>query len=119
MNSKGFTLIEILSVLVILGILIALVVPRFITMDKSAELIGLIKGQQELNNRENLIWSKHKISINDYSDEELDLLIKSEMDLTLGNKYIWNGEVLSFGSISMTLKRIPATNKHPAIWEKI
>jgi prepilin-type N-terminal cleavage/methylation domain-containing protein len=118
MNSKGFTLIEILAVIIILGILASVAIPRLIGMDKSAELIALKSGVKEINNRESLTWGKFKISSNDFSDESINIAIVDEMDLTLTEKYVWNGNILSFGGASISLKRIPATNKHPAKWEK-
>jgi len=36
-NNKGFTLIELISVMLILGILAVIVVPKFIDFDKSSE----------------------------------------------------------------------------------
>ena len=118
MNQRGFTLIEILAVLIILGIIVAFGIPRFLTLDKTAELQKLQAGIVELNSRENLLWCKHKISSTSYNNEELDAAILSELDKTLHEKYKWNGNTLTFGSISVLLERIPATNSNHAIWRK-
>lgn len=36
-NNKGFTLIELMAVLIILGVIVGIAVPRLISFDKSAE----------------------------------------------------------------------------------
>jgi len=38
-NKKGFTLIELIAVLIILSVMFAIIVPRFISFDKNAEQI--------------------------------------------------------------------------------
>lgn len=116
MNQRGFTLIELLAVMIIIGVLIALVVPIFIKVDERAELQGLDMGVKALNDEEKLLWSKYKLSSHSYTDEELDAAIFGEMDISLNRKYTWNGDILTFGSASVTLERIPATNQAPAEW---
>lgn len=116
MNNKGFTLLEIIAVMVILGILAIIAVPRFVQVDYRAELQGLDMGVNELNNQEKLLWSKYKLSSQSYTDEELDAVIFAEMDISLNRKYTWNGNTLTFGNASVTLERIPATNQVPAKW---
>ena len=37
LNNKGFTLIEIMAVLIILGVILGIAVPKFISFDKTAE----------------------------------------------------------------------------------
>lgn len=38
-NKKGFTLIELIAVLIILSVMFAIIVPKFISFDKNAEQI--------------------------------------------------------------------------------
>jgi len=38
-NNKGFTLIELIAVLIILSVMFAIIVPKFISFDKNAEEI--------------------------------------------------------------------------------
>ena len=61
-NQDGFTLLEIISVLVILGMLAAIAVPKFIDLDANAKDLAIDSGISELNGRESLVWSDIKIS---------------------------------------------------------
>jgi prepilin-type N-terminal cleavage/methylation domain-containing protein len=117
-NEKGFTLIELISVMIVLGVLAVAFLPKVINMDKTAQIQALDRGIQELNQREKLVWSKIKISDDSYSDKELDEVIITQMDRNLSDGYQWKGEVLYFKSSSLTLERIPATNRIPAIWRE-
>lgn len=117
-NQKGFTLIEIMAVMIILGILVTFGVTKFIRIDHTAELRGLEIGLRELNTREKLVWTNLKISSTYYNEEEIDTAIIEEVDLNMTD-YKWNGNVLSLGSASLTLERIPATTKHPGEWRKL
>jgi len=57
-NQKGFTLIEIIAVLVILGILAAVAVPKFFDMQRSAEEKSLDVALNDMKSRAVTAFSK-------------------------------------------------------------
>ena len=118
MNNKGFSLVEVIAVMIIMSVLAVAVVPKLIKVDKSAELHGLKAGVQEINAREKLTWSKKKIGNDSYSDTELDEIIKLEIDRNISYRYTWSGDTLTFCGVSVNLERIPATNKKPAYYKE-
>jgi prepilin-type N-terminal cleavage/methylation domain-containing protein len=63
-GEKGFTLIEIIAVLVILSVLASVAIPRYISLDESARQRAIDAGIAELNGRETLTWSNIKIFSN-------------------------------------------------------
>jgi len=66
-DRKGFTLLEIIAVLIILGVLIAVAVPRYFAIPQDAAEAALKTAVSELNARENLAWGKWKADRIEYT----------------------------------------------------
>jgi len=60
-NQKGFTLIEIIAVLVILGILAAIAIPKYLDMRREAVVKAAAGARMELNARERLVLAQWKL----------------------------------------------------------
>jgi prepilin-type N-terminal cleavage/methylation domain-containing protein len=65
-NQKGFTLIEIITVLIILTFLIVVAIPRYFGLPEDAAESTLKSAVAELNAREKLAWAKKRVDKVDY-----------------------------------------------------
>ena len=120
-NSKGFTLIELIAVVAILSIVSSLTVKKVVAISYTAEQKALIQGLAELNAREKMTWTKVKLADNGYQNDEA---VWNEIDLNLGEQYSWNnppeknGGTLCFGSQSIALKRTASKKDTAGNWSR-
>jgi prepilin-type N-terminal cleavage/methylation domain-containing protein len=122
LNQKGFTLIELISVMIIMGVVASVSIQKFDILSDTADERALHLGIKELNIRESLTWSDIKISTDGYTnDEDLWSLIVPRLDL--GGKYHWNpgphisdGGTLHFESRAIALNRQPSTPSSAGKW---
>jgi len=119
-NDKGFTLIEIIAVLVIISVLAILVVPRLFSMNDNASIKMVEDAISRLNTHEKTFWLDQKM-VDQYKND-LDLFNKIDYDL--GADYEWvmkdqTSGVLRFQENDFLLNRTPSTKETFAVWELI
>lgn len=122
-GEKGFTLLEIIAVLVILSVLASVAIPRYISLDESARQRAIDAGIAELNGRETLTWSNIKITNTGYTD---DATLFPMLNTTLGGDYGWvggppdrTGGTLRFkASVEVSLTRTDSSETQPGSWSR-
>ena len=119
-NQKGFTLIELISVMVIMGVMGSVAVKKVDLITDTASTKALAIGVKELNVRESLVWSNIKISIDGYTT---DADFFNALDKNLGVKFKWNpgptidGGTLHCESQSIVLNRTHSTTAAAGKWQ--
>ena len=119
-NQAGFTLIEIIAVLVIISVMASVATKKYIDIQDLAENKALTAGITELNSRETLTWTNEKFAPGGYTD---DATIWTAMDTDLGVAYSWTlgpnatGGTLEFGAHSMALTRTASSSIAAARWQ--
>ncbi len=120
LNQKGFTLIEMVSVMIIMGVVASVSIQKYDIVSDTANQRALTVGIKELNVRESLEWSNVKISGDGYTtDEDLWSLVVTN----LGSHYKWtagpdrvSGGTLTFKTASRVLSRQPSTETSAGRW---
>jgi prepilin-type N-terminal cleavage/methylation domain-containing protein len=116
LNNRGFTLVEILAVLIILGIMMAIAVPKYISLNKNAEKAGIDMAIIDLNGREMKCWTEQKLNTNWESDQKVFESCDYEI-----NGYRWMsmshlGGSLEFRENVVRIIRRPSANHEPGNW---
>ena len=125
-GQKGFTLIELISTLVIISVLAAVLIPRYIDAETSSKLRGLDMGVVEMNGRETLTWAMVKLSDSGYlNDTQLWNRLSVDPGTNIGADYDWptpasiSGGILRFKKeVQATLIRTPSKTDAPGKWQR-
>lgn len=121
LTQKGFTLIELMSVLVIMGVMVSVSIKKFDILSDTATTSAIKAGIRELNTRETLVWTQMKISETDWSG---DNVVYDGVDKNLGSGYWWtppgpttSAGILHYKSQSIGLDRIASTRNSVGSWQ--
>ena len=123
-EEKGFTLIELMAMLVIIGVMTSVAVKKYTNISISAELSAIDAGISELNTRETLTWANLIINQGKYPGDEAIWTMMTAYT-NIGSSYHWDsgpdkdtGGQLSFGKQTISLIREASTLQVAARWRK-
>ena len=123
-EEKGFTLIELMAMMVIIGVLASVAVKKYTNINNSAELRAIEAGISELNSRETLTWANLIIAQGKYPGDEAIWSMMTTYT-NIGFSYHWDsgpdkdsGGQLSFGNQTISLIREASTLQVAARWRK-
>ena len=118
-NRKGFTLLELMAVLVIMGVMASAGVKKYDRLSDTADITALKAGIRELNMQETLVWIQMKLSDTGWTS---DLDVFNAVDKNLGQGYRWDpGPDISSGTLhyqsqSIALVRSESTRSNEGSW---
>ena len=119
LTQKGYTLLELMSVLVIMGVIFSVAIKKYDLISDSASNTAIKAGVRELNTQESLAWFQMKLSDIGYTS---DVDVYNAVEKNLGPKYSWNpgptipGGTLSYDSQSVVLVRNQSTRQTVGSW---
>ena len=112
--------------MVIVSILASVVIPRYISLGERAKQKAIAAGIAELNGREILTWSNHKISTTGWDgDDKLNcpgedpcVNYNLGLDYTLDAPPHTNPVSITFKATTVNLDRTESTNEQPGSWAR-
>jgi len=116
-RESGFTLIELISVMLIMAVMAAILVPKFIGFSDNATQRSIDLAIEELNTREELIW--HNVKLEGMSDDAaIEAEVYARRDWDIGNGTTVSETLITVRGYAASVNRQPATRIAPAIWSR-
>ena len=118
-NRKGYTLLELMAVLVILGVMFSVAIKKFDLISDSASITAIKAGVRELNIQETMVWTEMKLSDLGWT---ADGDVYNAVGKNFGQGYKWNpgptitGGILYYKSQSVALVRNQSTRNSVGSW---
>jgi len=118
-NRRGFTLIELMAVMVIMGVMVSIAIKKFDVLSDTASITAIKAGVRELNTQESLVWIQMKLSDTGWTS---DVDVYNAVDKSLGAGYSWNpdssisGGTLHYKSQSIVLVRDESKRNSVGSW---
>ncbi len=119
LTQRGFTMIELMSVLVIMGVMASVAIKKFDLLSDTASITAIKAGVRELNTQEALIWIQMKLSETGWTS---DVDVYNAVDKNLGQGYSWSpgpnisGGTMHYKSQSVALIRNESTRSTFGSW---
>jgi len=115
-NDNGFTLVELLAVVIILGVLLGIGIPKYISLNQNAEKAGINMAVVDLNGRELKCWTEDKLTHGWVDDQK----IFESCDYQI-NGYRWigldkAGGALEFKETMVQINRRASAKHEPGSW---
>jgi prepilin-type N-terminal cleavage/methylation domain-containing protein len=120
LNRKGFTLIEIMAVLVLIAIIGTIAAYKLIDLDSSVDRKGIDLAIATLNTNEKTGWLNIKVGSGWVDDADM----VTHINYDLGSNYTWvsgptvSGGTIKFNTQTIVLNRDVSTDIHPGYWRE-
>jgi len=115
-NQKGFTLVELIAMIIILGIILTFVIPKVLSLNKNAENVGIKMAIIDLNGREMKCWTEIKLGEGWVDDHKVFESCDYKIEDYSWSTLVEIGGQLTFKETTVTFDRKVSTMNGPATW---